>query len=122
MTQGLGPNLERDMPVCCLVAFGVLAWEQPDRQFSRDTRHQPCSPAAICGSQHRKARPDILSRSGECSRPYAEARTPGRAYDILRSKGESFGGATLDNEENYLIKRLFTGGLGILSIENQARL
>jgi formate dehydrogenase major subunit len=32
------------------------------------------------------------------------------------------GGATLDNEENYLLKKLFTGGLGILPIENQARL
>ena len=32
------------------------------------------------------------------------------------------GGATLDNEENYLIKKLFSGGLGFLSIENQARI
>ena len=32
------------------------------------------------------------------------------------------GGATLDNEENYLIKKLFTGGLGIVQIENQARI
>jgi formate dehydrogenase major subunit len=30
------------------------------------------------------------------------------------------GGATLDNEENYLIKKLFTA-LGIVQIENQAR-
>src|SRR5215510_8140854 len=34
----------------------------------------------------------------------------------------SLGGATLDNEENYLLKKLFTGGLGMLPIENQARL
>jgi formate dehydrogenase major subunit len=34
----------------------------------------------------------------------------------------SLGGATLDNEENYLMKKLFSGGLGILSIENQARI
>jgi formate dehydrogenase major subunit len=33
----------------------------------------------------------------------------------------SLGGATLDNEENYLIKKLFTG-LGIVSVENQARI
>jgi formate dehydrogenase major subunit len=32
------------------------------------------------------------------------------------------GGATLDNEENYLIKKLFTGALGIVQIENQARI
>ena len=31
-------------------------------------------------------------------------------------------GATLDNEENYLIKKLFGGGLGVVSIENQARI
>lgn len=34
----------------------------------------------------------------------------------------SLGGATLDVEENYLMKKLFTGGLGIVSIENQARI
>jgi formate dehydrogenase major subunit len=33
----------------------------------------------------------------------------------------SYGGATLDNEENYLIKKLFTS-LGIVQIENQARI
>lgn len=32
------------------------------------------------------------------------------------------GGATMDNEENYLIKKLFGGGLGVVSIENQARI
>ncbi len=34
----------------------------------------------------------------------------------------SLGGATLDNEENYLIKKLFGGGLGMVNIENQARI
>lgn len=33
----------------------------------------------------------------------------------------SFGGATLDVEENYLIKKLFNN-LGIVAIENQARI
>jgi formate dehydrogenase major subunit len=31
------------------------------------------------------------------------------------------GGATLDNEENYLIKKLFTA-LGVVQVENQARI
>jgi formate dehydrogenase major subunit len=31
------------------------------------------------------------------------------------------GGATLDNEENYLIKKLWTG-LGVVQVENQARI
>ena len=34
----------------------------------------------------------------------------------------ALGGATLDNEENYLIKKLLGGGLGVVSIENQARI
>ncbi len=34
----------------------------------------------------------------------------------------SLGGATLDNEENYLMKKLLGGGLGVVSIENQARI
>jgi len=33
----------------------------------------------------------------------------------------SLGGATLDNEENYLIKKLLTG-LGVVQVENQARI
>jgi formate dehydrogenase major subunit len=32
------------------------------------------------------------------------------------------GGATLDNEENYLITKLLGGGLGTVFIENQARI
>ena len=33
----------------------------------------------------------------------------------------NLGGATLDNEENYLIKKLCVG-LGIVQVENQARI
>ena len=41
---------------------------------------------------------------------------------LKRTLGIHFlGGATLDTEENYLIKKLFTA-LGALSIENQARI
>ena len=54
-------------------------------------------------------------------------------WDRLESDGQSeplrqcktiahLGGATLDNEENYLIKKLFAGGLGLVSISNQARI
>lgn len=32
------------------------------------------------------------------------------------------GGATLDNEENYLIKKMFTAGLGMVCVSNQARI
>jgi formate dehydrogenase major subunit len=45
----------------------------------------------------------------------------GRLLNSVRSIG-TLGGATIDNEENYLIKKLFSGGLGVVSIENQARI
>jgi formate dehydrogenase major subunit len=45
----------------------------------------------------------------------------GRRLGSVRTLG-TLGGATLDNEENYLIKKLFSGGLGVVSIENQARI
>ena len=45
----------------------------------------------------------------------------GRLLNAVRSIG-TLGGATIDNEENYLIKKLFAGGLGVISIENQARI
>lgn len=45
----------------------------------------------------------------------------GNRLNSVRRIG-SLGGATIDNEENYLLKKLFGGGLGIVSIENQARI
>ena len=47
----------------------------------------------------------------------AAGRTLNRNFNIA-----SLGGATLDNEENYLIKKLFCAGLGMVWIENQARI
>lgn len=42
--------------------------------------------------------------------------------DLNRCEGIAhLGGATLDNEENYLIKKLYTA-LGIIQVENQARI
>jgi formate dehydrogenase major subunit len=43
-------------------------------------------------------------------------------YPLRRTLGIAhLGGATLDNEENYLIKKLFSA-LGVVQIENQARI
>jgi formate dehydrogenase major subunit len=56
-----------------------------------------------------------------------KARREGWQWDVegvrtRRTMGiASLGGATLDNEENYLIKKLFTA-LGAVQIENQARI
>ena len=46
----------------------------------------------------------------------------GKGVRVNRTLGIAhLGGATLDNEENYLIKKLFTA-LGIVQVENQARI
>ncbi|SFI67589.1 formate dehydrogenase major subunit [Amycolatopsis sacchari] len=48
--------------------------------------------------------------------------TDAKGNRLRRTMGfASLGGATLDNEENYLIKKLFTA-LGAVQIENQARI
>jgi formate dehydrogenase major subunit len=45
-----------------------------------------------------------------------------KGQPLNRTRGFAFlGGATLDSEENYLIKKLFTA-LGAIQIENQARI
>ncbi len=52
---------------------------------------------------------------------YKEKNDEGKYANHVTNIG-SLGGATLDNEENYLIKKLFSSGLQIVSIENQARI
>jgi formate dehydrogenase major subunit len=52
---------------------------------------------------------------------FVQTLPDGRAVNHTLGIG-SLGGATLDNEENYLIKKLFGGGLGMAIIENQARI
>jgi len=51
-----------------------------------------------------------------------EDKAPDGITKLRRTQGlASLGGATLDNEENYLIKKLFSA-LGAIQIENQARI
>jgi formate dehydrogenase major subunit len=59
----------------------------------------------------KKARDETWEAAGPDGQPPVN-RTLGIAH---------LGGATLDNEENYLIKKLFTA-LGMVQIENQARI
>jgi formate dehydrogenase major subunit len=51
---------------------------------------------------------------------FRETNDEGKPINNTVAMG-SLGGATLDNEENYLIKKLFSS-LGMLCIENQARI
>lgn len=58
----------------------------------------------------------IASRRGT----WQDADENGRL--LRRTMGiASLGGATLDNEENYVIKKLFTAA-GVIQIDNQARI
>ena len=50
-----------------------------------------------------------------------EEKTPGGKPANRTTAIAHLGGATLDNEENYLIKKLYTA-LGIVCVENQARI
>ena len=52
---------------------------------------------------------------------FVERLSDGTAVNHTLGIG-SLGGATLDNEDNYLIKKLLGGGLGVVNIENQARI
>src|SRR5581483_131698 len=58
----------------------------------------------------------LESRAARWQERDAEGRALNRTLNIA-----SLGGATLDNEENYLIKKLFTA-LGVVQVENQARI
>jgi formate dehydrogenase major subunit len=49
-------------------------------------------------------------------------RTPDGSYVNHTTAITHLGGATLDNEENYLIRKLFGAGLGMVAISNQARI
>jgi formate dehydrogenase major subunit len=52
---------------------------------------------------------------------FTERSAQGQRLSSVRTIG-TLGGATLEIEENYLIKKLFGAGLGVVPIENQARI
>jgi len=55
------------------------------------------------------------------NRSFTEKNEDGEVLMQTRTVAH-LGGATLDNEENYLIRKLFTVGLGMVCISNQARI
>ena len=64
----------------------------------------------------------IADRVWEARRRTFVQRGEDGAYINHTTNIARLGGATLDNEENYLIRKLFTGGLGIVAVSNQARI
>ena len=65
---------------------------------------------------------DMIAQRVIAAREAGWQDTDSRGWPVDRTLGFAhLGGATLDNEENYLIKKLFTA-LGAIQIENQARI
>ena len=63
-----------------------------------------------------------ISRGRLCPKGSASKQLDGEEALLNRTQGFAhLGGATLDNEENYLIKKFFSAA-GAVSIENQARI
>jgi formate dehydrogenase major subunit len=65
---------------------------------------------------------DMVAERVRSTREAHWQQEAGKGVRVNRTLGIAhLGGATLDNEENYLIKKLFTA-LGIVQVENQARI
>jgi formate dehydrogenase major subunit len=65
---------------------------------------------------------DMIAERVIAAREAGWQDTDRHGYEVNRTLGFAhLGGATLDNEENYLIKKLFTA-MGAIQIENQARI
>jgi formate dehydrogenase major subunit len=65
---------------------------------------------------------DMVAERVQRTRDETWEESDPEGHPLRRTLGIAhLGGATLDNEENYLIKKLFTA-LGIIQIENQARI
>ena len=98
--------------------FGLLTHPLPSRRSST-ARPTPTTGRSARSTGRWSASPSWSSR--RATRPSRSA-TSTAPRSTARSAIGHLGGATLDNEENYLIKKLFTAGLGIVAVENQARI
>ena len=102
--------------------LGQRAARQPRRAgrrtmlYRRPVRHGVGAAGPRDGDRHGR-RPDRRQPGAHAGR--TPTRTGAASARTLGIAG--LGGATLDNEENYLIKKLFTA-MGAIQIENQARI
>ena len=87
--------------------------------FQEDLQYSDC--ILIMGSNMAEAHP-VGFRFPMTARENGWQERDERGWKVDRTLGFAhLGGATLDNEENYLIKKLFTS-LGVVGVENQARI
>ena len=99
-TIGLGEAMDR---------IADLVWSTRKRSFVR-----------IAGELEAHGEPVCATEPGDRDAP-RQALDPDEPVNHTTAIAH-LGGATLDNEENYLIKKLFTGGLGMVAVSNQARI
>lgn len=147
-----GTEVARSICPYCAVGCGQLIHHKDGKLISVEGDHQsPISRGHLCpkgaNTYQLHTQPSRLSKV-KYRRPYGaewEELELDQAMNMIadrlwESREKSFqesedgqslmqtkavahlGGATLDNEENYLIKKLFTGGLGMVCVSNQARI
>ena len=97
---GLGEAMDR---------IADLVWSTRKRSFVR-----------IAGELEAHGEPACATEPGDRDAP-RQALDPDGPVNHTTAIAH-LGGATLDNEENYLIKKLFTAGLGMVAVSNQARI
>ena len=98
------------------------ATPHPSRPVEEGEVSRSLCPRVARRSRSRQAMDMIADRVWETrERTFVEKDDSGRV--LMHTMGIAhLGGATLDNEENYLIKKLFTAGLGMSCVSNQARI
>lgn len=91
-------------------------WESRTRRFVRTVADLPVDDPTRRAAE---AKADAGGKGG----PGPDGHVDALAEPVSHTTAVAhLGGATLDNEENYLIKKLFTGGLGMVAVSNQARI
>ena len=142
-----GADVARSVCPYCAVGCGQLVYHRGNRVISIEgDPESPISRGHLCPKG--AASFELVTHPGRMtkvkyraprSREWVEMELE-RAVDLVadriwESRNRTFdeqhnhttgiahlGGATLDIEENYLIKKLFTAGLGMVCLSNQARI
>jgi formate dehydrogenase major subunit len=134
-SQGLRPrtatadSVARSVCPYCGVGCGQRVFVQDGKvtQIEGDP-DSPISRGRLCPKGSASAQLDLPTAMEMVVDRVLDARREGwqdvdhNDHVVNRTLGfAALGGATLDNEENYLIKKLFTA-LGAIQVENQARI
>jgi formate dehydrogenase major subunit len=145
--KNAGAQVARSVCPYCAVGCGQLAYHREGKLISIEGDPQsPVSRGHLCpkgAASFELVTHDARATKVKYRAPYAREwremplqeamemiadrvwQTRERTFDesAMHTTGMAhLGGATLDIEENYLIKKLFTAGLGMVCISNQARI